>query len=96
MVRLMIRLLNLGLIFGNIDFELDNFTPIELKNAINEVCSTDFSLNDIQEIVDSCDDGEKIGIKSLGDEVEENKISINLKAFDNLVKYYEDTNVRSF
>lgn len=74
------------------DFELDNFTPIELKNAINEVCSTDFSLNDIQEIVDSCDDGEKIGIKSLGDEVEENKISINLKAFDNLVKYYEDTN----
>ena len=34
----------------------------------------------------------KIGIKSLGDEVEENKISINLKAFDNLVKYYEDTN----
>ena len=73
------------------DFELDNFTPIELKNAINEVCSTDFSLNDIQEIVDSCDDGEKIGIKSLGDEVEENKISINLKAFDNLVKYYEDT-----
>lgn len=78
------------------DFELDNFTPIELKNAINEVCSTDFSLNDIQEIVDSCDDGEKIGIKSLGDEVEENKISINLKAFDNLVKYYEDTRFRSF
>lgn len=73
------------------DFELDNFTPIELKNAINEVCSTDFSLNNIQKIFDSCDNGKKIGIKSLGDEVEENKISINLKAFDNLVKYYEDT-----
>ena len=74
------------------DFELDNFTPIELKNAINEVCSTNFSLKDIQDIIDSCDNGEKMGIKSLGDEVEENKILINLKAFDNLVKYYEDTN----
>ncbi len=73
------------------DFELDNFTSLELKNAINEVCSTDFSLNDIQEILDSCKGGKKIGIKSLGDEVEENKISINLKAFDNLVKYYDDT-----
>lgn len=73
------------------DFELDNFTPVELKNAINEICHTDFSSDDIEEIINSSEHGEKIGIKSLGDKVDKNKISINLKAFDNLIKYYKDT-----
>lgn len=73
------------------DFELDNFKPIELKVAINDVCEKEYSLSDIEEIYYSRENDKKIGIKSLGKKVEDNKISINIKAFDNLVEYYEKT-----
>ena len=74
------------------DFELDNFTASELQFAINEVCRTDYSLEDIQKIYDSCDDGEKVGISSLGKRIKRKKVAINEKAFENLVKYYKKTN----
>ena len=32
------------------DFELDNYTPEELQKAINEVCETNFSLEEIKNI----------------------------------------------
>ena len=75
----------------NYDFELDNFKPNELKVAIDDVCEEEYSLSVIEEIYHSCENNKKIGIKSLGEEVDRNKVSINIKAFDNLVEYYEKT-----
>ena len=74
------------------DFELDNYTPIELKEAINEVCHTNFSTEDIQEIYDSCDKGNKKGIASLNKSlIKRKKLKINEKAFENLVEKYKKT-----
>ena len=47
------------------DFELDNFTSEELKNAINEVCKTNVSSKDIDNLKDIDDCKSKKGIKSL-------------------------------
>lgn len=74
------------------DFELDNFKSSELQVAINDVCRTDYSLEDIQKIYDACENGEKVGINSLGKRIKRNKIAINEKALENLVNYYEETN----
>lgn len=73
------------------DFELDNYTHEELQKAINEVCETNFSLEEIKNIYKHPQNGEKKGLKILGDIVEANKIPINKKAFKNLVKYYKET-----
>lgn len=73
------------------DFELDTYTPEELQAAINEVCDTKFSLEKIKNIYKHPKNGEKGGLKSLGDEIDRNKIRINEKAFENLVDYYNET-----
>ncbi|WP_296879510.1 hypothetical protein, partial [uncultured Methanobrevibacter sp.] len=61
----------------------------------NEVCETDFSLKKIKNIYKHSQNGEKKGLKSLGDIVEANKIPINKKAFKNLVKHYKETHDES-
>lgn len=73
------------------DFELDNYTPKELKIAINEVCGTDLNLEDIENIYRHPKKDEKGGLKKLGNEIEKNKLKINEKAFENLVDYYNET-----
>ena len=72
------------------DFELDNFTPEELKEAINEVCGTNYTLEDINQIFEFCKNGEKKGIKIL-EGVEDNKLIINQKLLENLIDYYNKT-----
>lgn len=72
------------------DFELDNFTAFELQIAINDVCHTEYTLDDIQEIYDSCKKGNKKGISSLK-HVKRKKVEVNEKAFENLVNYYKET-----
>ena len=72
------------------DFELDNFTASELQIAINDVCRTEYILEDIQEIYDSCKNGNKKGISSLK-HVKRKKVEIIEKAFENLVEYYKET-----
>ena len=72
------------------DFELDNFTPNELKEAINEVCGTNYALEDINLIFESCQNGKKKGIKSL-ERVENSKLLINQKLLENLIDYYNKT-----
>lgn len=72
------------------DFELDNFTASELQIAINDVCHTEYALEDIQEIYDSCENGNKKSINSLK-HVKRKKVEINEKAFENLVNYYKET-----
>lgn len=72
------------------DFELDNFIPEELKEAINEVCGTNYTLEDINKIFESCKNGEKKGIKIL-EGVEDNKLLINKKLLENLIEYYNKT-----
>ena len=77
------------------DFELDNFTSEELKNAINEVCKTNVSSKDIDNLKDIDDCKSKKGIKSLiGENC--NKIEINKKAFNNMKKNYDDTDSKVF
>lgn len=73
------------------DFELSNYEPEELQNAINEVCGTSFSLEKIKGIYKPAEKGKTRGLKSLGDAIESNKIRINEKAFENLVDYYNKT-----
>lgn len=74
------------------DFELSNYTAEELKEAINDVCHTNFSLKDIQDIYSSCIKGNKKGISSLNKKkIKRHKIEINKKAFENLVKKYDET-----
>jgi hypothetical protein len=74
------------------DFELSNYNAEELKEAINDVCHTNFSLKDIQDIYDSCINGNKKGISSLNKKkIKRHKIEINKKAFENLVKKYDET-----
>lgn len=70
------------------DFELDNFETKELQIAINEVCGTNFSFEKIQHVYDESKKGNKIGIKSLSDTVDRNKIDINKKALENLINDY--------
>ena len=77
------------------DFELDNFTSEELKNAINEVCKTNVSSKDIDNLKNIDDYKSKKGIKSLiGENC--NKIEINKKAFNNMKKNYDDTDSKVF
>lgn len=67
------------------DFELSNYTPEELQKAINQVCGTNFSVNDIKNVSEK-------GISSLGkNKINRNKIEINKQAFKNLVDYYHET-----
>ena len=72
-----------------LDFELDNFKPEELQNAIKIICNREISLEKIQDLYVQDKDDEKMGIKKLGDDVDENKIAINEKLLENLVKHYE-------
>lgn len=61
------------------DFELSNYAPEELQKVINQVCHTDFSVNDLVEIRDSSK-----GISSLDKKkINRNKIEINKRAFKN-------------
>lgn len=74
------------------DFELDNFKPEELQKAINDVCGSDFSLDDVKHVYDESRNGNKIGIKSLSEDViGRHKIAINIKALENLINYYNET-----
>ncbi len=76
------------------DFELDNFSADELKEAINSVCNKKYTLNDIEKIYNSCKEGNKKGIKSLGKIVDNNKIEINNKAFEILKKKYKEGKIK--
>lgn len=74
------------------DFELDNFEPEEIQKAIIEVCDMDIPLDKIKYVYDESKNGNKIGIKSLSEDViEKHKIDINKKALENLIKHYNET-----
>lgn len=64
------------------DFEIDNFKPTEIQRAINDVCGTNISLEDVENIYDSCKNNEKKGIKDIDSKVKNHKIEINKKAFE--------------
>ena len=64
------------------DFEIDNFKPTEIQRAINDVCGTNISLEDVENIYDSCKNNEKKGIKDIDPKVKNHKIEINKKAFE--------------
>lgn len=71
----------------DLDFELDNYSPEELKIAIDDVCDRKISLNEIKSIYGSQDD-KKIGLKGLGEDIDKKKIEINEKLLENLIKSY--------
>lgn len=62
------------------DFEIDNFKPTEIQRAINDVCGTNISLEDVENIYDSCKNNEKKGIKDIDSKVKNHKIEINKKS----------------
>lgn len=64
------------------DFEIDNFKPTEIQRAINDVCGTNISLEDVENIYDSYKNNEKKGIKDIDPKVKNHKIEINKKAFE--------------
>lgn len=74
-----------------LDFELDNYKSEELQKAILEICDKEISLEKIEKIRKSSEDGEKQGIKDLCKEIDNNKIALNEKLLENLIKHYEDT-----
>lgn len=76
------------------DFELDNFSIDELKEAINSVCNKEYTFDDIKNIHDSCKNGDKKGIKSLGEIVDKKKIEINNKAFEIFKKKYNEGKIK--
>lgn len=73
------------------DFELDNFTPEELVEAINCECNLNISTDDINNLKsynDSHDNKKSINKLVDDDTIKNNKIQINKKAFDILVENY--------
>ena len=70
----------------NYDFELDNYSPNELYIAINEVCETEISIEDITELYNF--NKNKKGITAINNEIKNKKIRINEKLFENLKKDY--------
>ena len=68
------------------DFEMDNYSPKELHIAINEVCETEISIEDITKLYNPHDDQK--GISSINNEIKDKKLLINEKLFENLKKDY--------
>ena len=71
------------------DFEIDNFNPTEIRRAINDVCGINISIEDVENIYDSCKNSEKKGINDIHPKVKDNKIEINKKAFEYMKEDYE-------
>ena len=71
------------------DFEIDNFKPEEMHKAINDICKTKVSLDEVQSIYTSCKNGSKKGINDINSEIKNNKIEIDKKAFDYLITEYK-------
>ena len=67
----------------------DNFKPNEIRNAINEVCGTNITLDKVENIFKECENGEKKGINDIHPKVANNKIKINEKLLDNLIENYK-------
>ena len=68
------------------DFEIDNYSSKELYIAINEVCETETSIEDINELYNPNND--KKGISTINNEIKDKKVLINEKLFENLKKDY--------
>lgn len=75
----------------NLDFELDNYKPEELQKAILEICDKEISLEKITKIYQPTPEGKKQGIKDLGEDIDENKIALNRKLLENLIREYDET-----
>lgn len=76
------------------DFELDNFTPEELVEAINSECNLNISVDDVNKLK-SYNESHKNNKKSINklvddDAIKNNKVQINKKAFDILVENYHE------
>ena len=76
------------------DFELDNFTPEELVEAINSECNLNISVDNINNLksYNQLHKDNKKSINKLVDDdtIKNNKVQINKKAFDILVENYHE------